>query len=167
MTAPTQTGQFLELLQRTRTLSVSATALLAMWLCGNLYEELVSNARLLADPVPGAVPPVFAVGSPVFYYLPWAPLCLITVVMLRIRFAASLPAWVRRRLSTAVTVTLLAVVIKIGLITQLNPFFRDPGLAPDLVRRYAIGWEIGNGLAIAAVATALVLLTSWRRVPPA
>ena len=55
-------------------LSRLVVPLLVMWLFGNLYEQIVWNPQLLADPRPGSLVGVFAAGSPIYYYLPWAPL---------------------------------------------------------------------------------------------
>jgi hypothetical protein len=66
-----------ELLERTRLLSATLMALLCMWLFGNLYEELVTNLQLIASPRPGTLVGEFAMGSPVYYYLPWTPLCVV------------------------------------------------------------------------------------------
>jgi hypothetical protein len=60
-------------------LSRLVVPLLSMWFFGNLYEQVVWNPQLLADPRPGSLVGVFAAGSPIYYYLPWGPL-LITQV---------------------------------------------------------------------------------------
>ncbi|RCG31706.1 hypothetical protein DQ384_09180 [Sphaerisporangium album] len=136
-----------------------------MWLFGNLYEELVTNPQLIANPRPGTLVGAFAVGSPVYYYLPWAPFCVVLAVVLRLRFGHSAPARVRRAWNGAIGSIAVGVVTKMILITQVNPVFRDPALSPEFVHNRAVWWAFGNGIAIIAVATALVLLTSSRRPP--
>jgi len=151
-----------ELLRRTRPVSVALTALLAMWLFGNLYEELVPNLQLIANPRPGTVPDLFAVGSPVFYYLPWAPITVVLAVVLRVRFGAAAPPAARRAWDRLLGCVAVGAVAKILLITQVNPVFRDPSASRDVVHGQAVLWAFGNGVAIIAVAAALVLLTSSR-----
>ncbi|MCX2947319.1 hypothetical protein [Lentzea sp. NEAU-D7] len=65
--------------------------LLCMWLFGNLYEQVVWNPQLLADPRPGSLVGVFAAGSPIYYYLPWAPLAVVLAVVTRVPKPAGLP----------------------------------------------------------------------------
>lgn len=151
-----------ELLRRTRPVSVTLTALLCMWLFGNLYEELVPNLQLIANPRAGTVPDLFAAGSPVFYYLPWAPLTVALTVVLRVRFGAAVQPAVRRAWNRIIGCVVVAVAVKIVLITRINPVFRDPESATQVVHDQAIRWAVGNGLAIVAVAAALVLLATTR-----
>jgi hypothetical protein len=154
-----------EFLGRTRLLSVSLTALLCMWLFGNLYEELVTNLQLIANPRPGTLVGAFAAGSPVYYYLPWAPFCVVLAVILRLRFGRSAPAQVRRAWNSAIGFIAIAAIAKVILITQVNPVFRDPAVTSEVVYNRAVWWAAGNGIAIIAVAAAVVLLTSCRRPP--
>jgi hypothetical protein len=158
-------GPSTSLLRRTRVLSVCLTALLCMWFFGNLYEALVWNPQLITDPRPGSLVGEFAVGSPVYYYLPWTPVSVVLAVVLRIRFGGSVSSRVRRSWSAALGCLVLAVVLKIGLITQVNPTFRDATVSAELVRERAVWWAFGNGLVVVAVAVAIVLLTAWRRPP--
>ncbi|MDP9847668.1 hypothetical protein [Streptosporangium lutulentum] len=152
-----------EFLERTRSLSVTLTALLCMWLFGNLYEGLVTNPQLIANPRPGTFVGEFAVGSPVYYYLPWAPFCVILMIVLRVRFGRGAPARVRRAWNGAIGFVVVAVIAKVVLITQVNPVFRDPAVSGELVRDRAVWWAFGNGVATIAVAAAVVLLTFHRR----
>jgi hypothetical protein len=152
-----------ELLRRTGALSICLTALLCMWLFGNLYEALVWNLQLIADPRPGTLVGAFAVGSPVYYYLPWTPLSVVLAVILRLRFGAIVPVHVRRAWTGGIGCLVFAVIIKIFLITQVNPTFRDPTVSSGFVHDRAVMWAFGNGAAIVAVAAAVLLLTRWRR----
>ena len=153
------------LLRRTRALSVAATALACMWLFGNLYEEIVWIPRLLADPRPGSLVGAFDVGSPVYYYLPWTPLCVVLAVVLRVRFGGRAPVRVRRGWDGVVAFLAVGVAVKVLLITRVNPTFRDPAVPPAVVHDRAVLWAVGNGLAVLAVAAAVLLLTAWRRAP--
>ena len=56
----------------------------------------------------------------------------------------------------------VAVIAKAGLISQVNPQLLRTDLPADELRELAVVWAFGNGLAIVAVATALVLLVAWR-----
>jgi hypothetical protein len=153
----------LELLRRTRALTATTAALLAVQLYGNLYEQLVGNVATLAAPRPGALVGALAPGSPVYYYLPWVPLGVVLVVVLARRLPRlGAPPWVVRRLRRAVVAVGVAVAVKAALITRVNPLFRDPTVDAASLRGWAVTWAIGNGVAILAVATALVLLLSWR-----
>lgn len=154
-----------EFLRRTGAVSVPLTVLLCMWLFGNLYEQLVWSPRLLADPRPGTLVGTFAAGSPVYYYLPWAPLTVVLAVVLRMRFGASAPPQVRRAWNGALGLLLAAVAMKVFLITQVNPVFRDPAVSSELVHDRAVLWAFVNGVVVLAVAAALLLLTAWRRPP--
>jgi hypothetical protein len=152
-----------EFLARTRRWSVVATGLLCMWLFGNLYEEVVWIPQLIAHPRPGTLVGAFALGSPVYYYLPWTPVSLVLVVVMRVRFGPTAPPRVRRAWTAAIAALVVAVLGKIGLITMVNPVFRDPAASPELVHDRAVLWAVGNGVVLVAVAAALVLLTAWRR----
>src|SRR5690348_196443 len=86
------------LLRSTRTLSTAAAVCLAVQLFGNLYEEVVGNVATLADPRPGALVGALAPGSPVYYYLPWAPVGVVLAAVLAVRLRRlGAPAWVVRR----------------------------------------------------------------------
>jgi hypothetical protein len=136
-----------------------------MWLFGNLYEEIVWIPRLLADPRPGTLVGAFDVGSPVYYYLPWTPLCVVLAVVLRVRFGGRAPVRVRRAWDAAIACLAVGVAVKVLLITRVNPTFRDPAAPPAVVHDRAVLWAVGNGLAVGTVAAAVLLLTAWRRVP--
>jgi hypothetical protein len=153
----------LEFLQRTSVLSVSATALLSMWLFGNLYEAVVWNPQLISNPRPGMLVGELAVGSPVYYYLPWGPLGIIFAVILRLRFGPIAPVHVRRAWNGAIGLLVVAVITKVLLITQVNPVFRDPTVSSHTVHDQAVVWAFGNGIATVAVAAGVLLLTRWRR----
>jgi hypothetical protein len=62
----------------------------------------------------------------------------------------------------ALVLLAIGAVAKTTLITAVNPMFRDPAQQADEVRELTVLWLTGNGLTIVAVATAIVLLTSWR-----
>ncbi|MDX8147883.1 hypothetical protein SK854_37625 [Lentzea sp. BCCO 10_0061] len=124
--------------------------LLSMWLFGNLYEQIVWNPQLLADPRPGSLVGVFAAGSPIYYYLPWGPLGVILAVVTR----APRPA---------LACLAVSVAMKILLITQVNPVFRDPAVSRDVVHDHAVLWAFGNGLVVLAVAAAILLIQRAQR----
>lgn len=156
-------GQATALLRATRALSTTAAVFLAVQLFGNLYEEVVTNTANIVDPQVGGLTSELGPGSPLYYYLPWAPLGVVLVAVLAARLhRLSAPGWVVRRVQGALAALVVAVAAKVALITTINPRFRDPAASLDLVRESAITWAFGNGLAILAVATALVLLLSWR-----
>ncbi|SMC58492.1 hypothetical protein [Lentzea albidocapillata] len=124
--------------------------LLSMWLFGNLYEQVVWNPQLLADPRPGSLVGVFAAGSPIYYYLPWGPLAVVLAV-------------VTRAPSPALGCLAVSVAMKVLLITQVNPVFRDPSVSRDVVHDHAVLWAFGNGVVIIAVAAAILLIQRARR----
>jgi F0F1-type ATP synthase membrane subunit c/vacuolar-type H+-ATPase subunit K len=156
-------GDAAALLRATRALSTSAAVCLAVQLFGNLYEEVVGNVATLADPRVGALVGPLAPGSPVYYYLPWAPVGVVLAVVLAVRLRRlGAPAWVVRRTRVALGALAVAVAAKVVLVTTINPRFRDPDATVELIRRSAVAWAVGNGIAIVAVAVALVLLLSWR-----
>ncbi|MET9632480.1 hypothetical protein ABZX92_33995 [Lentzea sp. NPDC006480] len=124
--------------------------LLSMWFFGNLYEQVVWNPQLLADPRPGSLVGTFAAGSPVYYYLPWAPLAVVLAVVTR----APRPA---------LACLAVSVALKVLLITQVNPVFRDPAVSRDVVHAHAVLWACGNGAVLIAVAAAILLVQRARR----
>ena len=63
-----------------------------MWLFGNLYEQVVWNPQLLPDPRPGSLVGVFAAGSPVIHYLPWAPNAVAILLIQRAQRSPASPA---------------------------------------------------------------------------
>lgn len=125
-----------------------------MWLFGNLYEQVVWNPQLLADPRPGSLVGVFAAGSPVFYYLPWAPIAVVLAVVTR----APRPA---------LGLLAVSVAAKILLITKVNPVFRDPAVPREEVHSHAVLWAFGNGIVVITVAAAILLIQrAQRRLHP-
>lgn len=54
------------------------------------------------------------------------------------------------------------MLAKVALISQVNPEFRREDIAVEEIQSLAVVWGVGNGIAVIAVAVALVLLTSWR-----
>ncbi len=138
------------------------TALLSMWFFGNLYEQVVWNPQLLADPRPGSLVGAFAAGSPVYYYLPWAPLALVLAVVARVRLPRTSPARARRTWNAALGCLAASVAAKVLLITRVNPVFRDPAVSRDVVHDNAVVWAFGNGFVVLAVAAALLLIMSQR-----
>ncbi|SEQ88052.1 hypothetical protein SAMN05216188_10664 [Lentzea xinjiangensis] len=133
-------------------LSRLVVPLLSMWLFGNLYEQVVWNPQVLADPRPGSVVGAFEAGSPVFYYLPWAPLSVVLAVVTRAPL-------------TALGCLAVALVTKVLLITQVNPVFRDPAVTREVVHDHAVLWAFANGFVIVAVAAAILLTQRDRRRP--
>ena len=151
------------LLRDTRLLSTAAASFLAVQLFGNLYEEVVTNAANIADPRVAGLGGELSPGSPLYYYLPWAPLGVVLVAILTVRLGRlAAPSWIVRRLAGALAALAVAVVSKVLLITRINPLFRDPTIAVESLREAAITWAFVNGVAILAVTTALALLLSWR-----
>ncbi len=135
------------------------TALLCMSLFGNLYEQIVWNPQLLADPRPGSVPGVFAAGSAVYYYLPWAPLGIVLAVVMRVRFLTTAPDRVKRAWNVALGCLAVGIAVKLLLITRVNPVFRDPAATRDHVYDTAVLWAFGNGVAVLTFAAAVLLIT--------
>ncbi|MCR3749084.1 hypothetical protein [Lentzea californiensis] len=130
-------------------LSRPVVPLLGMWLLGNLYEQVVWNPQLLADPRPGSLVGVFAAGSPIYHYLPWAPLAVVLTV-------------VTRAPKPALGCLAVSVAMKILLITQVDPVFRDPSVSRDVVHDNAVLWAFGNGVVIIAVAATILLVQRAR-----
>lgn len=163
MSRTTFTPASTALLRSTRPITLVAAVCLAVQLFGNLYEELVSNVAVIARPAPGAAVGAAEAGSPIYYYLPWAPLGVILVGVLAVRLPRlGAPGWVARRVRLALAALAVAVAAKVVLISSVNPRFRDPAESAGTLRELAVLWAGINGLAIAGVATALVLLLSWR-----
>lgn len=163
MSTTTSGATGVALLRSTRTLTLAAALCLAVQLFGNLYEELVSNVAVLARPQPGEAVGALDAGSPMYYYLPWAPLGVVLVAVLAHRLATrGAPSWVVRRLRLALAALAVAVAAKAVLISSVNPRFRDPAEDAATLRELATLWAGINGLAIVAVAVALTLLLSWR-----
>ena len=105
-------------------------------------------------------------GSPVYYYLPWAPLGVILVAVLAHRLAThSAPDWVVRRLRLALTALAGAVAAKAVLISSVNPRFRDPAEDVGTLRDLAVLWAGVNGVAILGVAVAPYMITVFALAP--
>jgi hypothetical protein len=152
-----------ELLHRTRRLTAVTAACLALQLFGNLYEQLVGSVGTLADPRPGELVGALEPGSPVYYYLPWAPLGVVLVVVLAVRLPRlGAPATAVRRVRQAAAAVLVALVAKAVLIGAVNPRFRDPAADVGTLHDWAVTWAVGNGVAVLAVATGLALVLTWR-----
>lgn len=52
----------------------------------------------------------------------------------------------------------VSVALKVLLITQVNPVFRDPAATRDVVHEHAVLWAFGNGVVVIAVAVAILLI---------
>lgn len=150
------------LLRSTRRLTVAATVFLLFPLYGNLYEEIVTNTRAIADPIAGQGVGRLAPGSPLFFYLPWAPLGVVLVFVLAVRLCRTGPAWVARRAVSACVALLVYIGAKVYLIGWVNPTARHISVPAAVVRAESIQWAFINGVAILAIATALALILSWR-----
>ena len=163
MSIPCELDDATRLLRATRTHCAIGAAFLALQLFGNLYEQVVTNVAAIAAPEVGGVVDELAPGSPLFYYLPWAPAGVVLVVVLALRLPRlGAPSWVVRRVHWACAAVGVAVAVKGVLIIHVNPRFRDPTTDVGDVREWAVTWAFGNGTAILAVGAALVLLLSWR-----
>jgi hypothetical protein len=150
------------LLRSTRRLTVLATVFLGFQLYGNLYEQIVTNVRAIADPQPGALVGPLSAGSPLFFYLPWAPVGVVLVFSLTARLRRHGPPWIARRATGACAALLVAVAAKTYLIGWVNPTARDSTVPAVVLRAESIHWAFVNGIAILAVTAALTLLLSWR-----
>ena len=124
-----------------------------MWLFGNLYEQVVWNPQLLADPRPGSLVGVLAAGSAFYYYVPWGPLGVVLAV-------------VSRAPRSALGCLAVSVALKVLLITRVNPVFRDPSVSREVVHDHAVLWAFGNGVVVLAVAAAILLIQRARRGAP-
>lgn len=150
------------LLQRTRRLTVLTVVLLSVQLAGNLYEEVVTNVLALTRPLHYIWPDEFEPGSPVYFYIPWAAVGIVLAVVLAARLQRLAPARIARHAWVAIGLLGVNLAAKAFLIANVNPHFRDPNALPDEIRRFAVIWGVGNGIAILTVAAAIVLLTYWR-----
>lgn len=154
-------AETLLLLRRTRRLTIFATLFLGLQLSGNLYEEIVTNPSQIVSPRPGALVSAIGLGSPLYFYLPWVPMGIVLAVWLAFRLSEA-PGWVGLRMRWAMASLAVATIVKAYLISSVNPRFRDPSEAAEVLRSLAIQWEFLNGLAIVAVALALWLMLTWR-----
>lgn len=148
------------LFRRTRGLTAVAVGLLALQLFGNLYEEVVTNPAVIADPLPGRSVDELAPGSPLYYYMPWVAVGVAVVVALFVRVRRSGQSG--SDLMMALGGVVVTAAAKVVLITSVNPTFRDPLVAPNDLRATAIVWGIGNGVAILAVGFAIAMILRWR-----
>ena len=150
------------LLHSTRRLTVGVVLLLSLQLFGNLYEQVVTNVQTIADPASHVGVGELAPGSPLFFYLPWVPAGLVLAVVLAVRLHRVATSAIARSARWALAWLIVAVIAKAILIIQVNPDLRRSDLLPHQIRDLGIAWALGNGLAIVAVTSALVLLLTWR-----
>lgn len=138
-----------------------AVMFLAQSAFGNLYEQN-GTLRSLVDPTPGALIGELELGSPLYYYMPWVLIGLISAVALVLRLhrlgagRAARDGWV------ALSCLAVGVAAKTFLIVMVNPNFRDPGVDAERVRDLTAIWLVGNGLTVAMTAAAIVLIVRWR-----
>lgn len=82
---------------------------------------VVSNTVTTADPKVGALVGELAPRSPLYYYLPWAPLGVVLVTVLAVRLPGlGAPAWATRGVRGALGALVVAVVAKVALVRTLH-----------------------------------------------
>lgn len=169
MTTSLQASDPSDLLHRTWLLTAVTSLAIAHWLFGNLYEQLVSAPTGLVDPAPGALVGPLDLGSPVYYYGPSIPvtLALVWVLAERVRRLAPAARVAVRATRAAALAVGAAAVLKVLLITSVNPGFRDAASTPDDIRAATVLWLVGNGSVVLLLAVALVGVLAWRRPPAA
>lgn len=160
-TQPITSAGYLDAVRGTRALTAVAVFFLAQSAFGNLYEEN-GALRSLVDPVPGAVIGELALGSPLYYYMPWALIGLIAAVALVLRMKRLGLERPFRDGIAALGCLAVGAAAKASLITMVNPSFRDPTVAAERVRDLTVIWLIGNGVTVLLTASAIVLLIRWR-----
>ncbi|MFC5057360.1 hypothetical protein [Saccharothrix xinjiangensis] len=135
----------------------AVVVLIAWWGFGNLYEAVVLMPWVWRLP-PGSVPDEFAVGSPVFYFVPAVVALLVLLWALVVRTHRGGAGSRRAVLRAAVLVTIAAAGTGV-LVGVVNPTLRDPAASVADVRSAVVVWEIGNAVRLAlAVAAAVSLL---------
>ena len=125
------------------------------WFFGNLYEALVDVPHLLTDAQPKREPRLLGAGSPLRYYLPFAPLTLIATV------AALIDKWRsggdRGMIALASTSTAFAAGLTAYLVRGVNlRLLQNPKpLAPNESRRLVTTWQRVNSVRLILLVVAV------------
>lgn len=129
----------------------------AAWFFGNLYEGLVGMPQLLAETGAARGRGLLAVGSPVRYFAPVAPLALAANALSLIGRWRSNEDVDRHRIAVAGATTAVSVGISVYLIRVINiPLLTDAdALTPAQRRQLVSTWHALNTVRLVCLAIAL------------
>jgi hypothetical protein len=131
---------------------------IALWFFGNLYEGIVIAPNLLEDSIRKVRDwqDFFALTNPIFFYIPIAPIAVLTMVLSYFKTSDD-SIVLKRHLKLATVFGLLAFALGIFIITQINLklFFGDLDKYSSEVHKLAVLWNILNVIRVALLAVAL------------
>lgn len=133
---------------------------LAWWGFANAYEAIVLVPGLLRLPT-GSLAAELELGSPVYYFIPAGPTIIILLWTLVVRMARDRDGALRTVLAAAVA-AMGGVAATVVAVVLVNPTFRDPTIPRAELGRAVLAWELVNGVRLALLLTAAVLLLRWR-----
>ena len=127
---------------------------LAHWFFGNLYEEIVLTPNQLTDSYRKIIhwQGFFTLTNPVYYYIPFTQLAVLVPILL---FYKSDDALEKRMLKKASIFGILAIIITIIIVTQVNMklFFGDVEKFKNELHLLTIIWLMGNAVRLYLVGT--------------
>lgn len=120
---------------------------MAYWFFGNLYEEivLIPNQLVASFEALTAWQSYFKVTDPLYYYVPWAQLPVVTSLFV---FFKSKDRMQRSLLKKACIFSMIAVGITIVMVNEINEKLFNSDLAKykDQLQLLAVLWLIGNAV---------------------
>jgi hypothetical protein len=140
---------------------------IAMWFFGNLYEAVVIGPNMLgnSDVKMRAFRDFFTSTNPAFFYIPVSQLAVLISIFLYLKTPKDKHI-LKRTLLRAVIVLVIAMIITIYLVTQINIklFFGDEILSLQQMTNLAVTWNILNIVRILLAAVALgYIFKAWSR----
>ena len=132
-----------------------------MWFFGNLYEAIVITPNILENSIQRlhSFQAFFVVTNPVFFYVPISQLAIIAIVIVYFKTPVRMIE-LKRKLKRAVIFLLIAFVLSIYIITQINMklFFGDLEKYASEVPTKALLWNILNIIRLILLATSLTYI---------
>src|SRR5256885_11539782 len=94
---------------------------ITLWFFGNLYEAIVLAPNLLQDPIKKIYhwQHFFTIANPIFFYIPLAPMAIVTVFVLYFNTSRERTV-LKRHVAYATIFLIFALVLGIYIITQIN-----------------------------------------------
>jgi hypothetical protein len=128
---------------------------ICLWFFGNLYEGIVITPNLLTDSIKKIYhwQQFFTITNPVFFYIPFVPMAIVTTFFLYFKTTKETPI-LKRALAYAAIFLALALGLGIFIITQINLklFFGNMEKCSPDIHQLSVLWNILNMIRVILLA---------------